>query len=82
MLVRMCSKGNTPTLLVGVQTCAITQERNLVISQKTGNSSISRPSYSTNGNILKIYSTILPGHLFNYVHNSLIQNSQKLEKKT
>jgi hypothetical protein len=35
MLARIWSKGNTPTLLVGEQTCTTTLEINLAVSQKT-----------------------------------------------
>ena len=42
MLVRLWSKGNTPPLLVGVQTCKTTLEINLVVSQKIRTSSTSR----------------------------------------
>jgi hypothetical protein len=31
MLTRMCSKGNTPLLLVGVQTYTVTVEINVVV---------------------------------------------------
>ena len=79
MLVRLWSKGNTPPLLVGVQTCTTTLEINLAVSQKTGNSSTSRPSYTTPGHIPKRCPTIPQGHLLNYVHSSFIHNSQKLE---
>jgi hypothetical protein len=39
MLVGMWSKGNTPPLLVGVQTCTTSLGINLVVSQKIRNSS-------------------------------------------
>ena len=37
MLSRMCRKGNTHVLLVGVQICTTTLEINLVVSQKIQN---------------------------------------------
>jgi hypothetical protein len=37
MLARMWSKGNTPSLLMEVQTFRATLEVNIVVSQKTGN---------------------------------------------
>jgi hypothetical protein len=43
MLARMWSKGKTPALLVGVQTCKTTLEINFAVSQKIGNSPTSRP---------------------------------------
>jgi hypothetical protein len=51
MLARVWSKENTPPLLVGEQTCTTTLEINLVVSQKIGNSSTSRPTYTTPGHI-------------------------------
>jgi hypothetical protein len=80
MLVRMWSKENTPPLLVGVKTCTTTLEINLVVSQKTRNSSTSRLSYTTPGHIPKRCSTTPQGQLLNYVHSSFTHNSQKLEK--
>jgi hypothetical protein len=78
MLVRLWTKGNTPSLLVGVQTCIIIMDINLAVSQKIGNSSTSRHSYITPGYIPKRCSTIIQGHMLQYVHSSFICNSQKL----
>jgi hypothetical protein len=36
-LAKMWSKGNTLPLLVGVQTCIVTLETNMEVSQKIGN---------------------------------------------
>ena len=44
MLERMWCKGNTPSLLVGVQTCTTSLEISIVNSQKIGNLSTSRSS--------------------------------------
>ena len=63
---------------VGMQTCTTTLEINLVVSQKTGNSSTSRASYTTPGHIPKRCSTVPQAHLLSYVHSSFIHNSQKL----
>jgi hypothetical protein len=63
MLTRMWSKENSPPLLVGVQTSTTTLEINLVVSQKTGNSFTSRPSYTTPEHILKRCPTLPQGHL-------------------
>lgn len=49
----MWSKENTPQLLVGVQTCTATMGINMVVPQKSGNQSASRPSYNTLGHIPK-----------------------------
>jgi hypothetical protein len=45
MLSMMWSNRNIPPLLVGVQTSKTTLEISSVVSQKTGSSSTSRPSY-------------------------------------
>ena len=76
MLKRMWNKGNTPPLLVGMQTCANTLEIHMVVSQKIGNQFTSGPSNTTLGHILKVCSTILQGHLLNYIYSSIICNSQ------
>ena len=79
MLVRMWSKGNTPLLLVGVQTSTATMEINMVVPQKMGNQFISRPRYTTLGHIPKGLYILPQGHLFNHVHSSFIHNRQKLK---
>jgi hypothetical protein len=53
MLARMWSKGNTPPMLVGLQTYTTTLEIGLEVSQKIENSSISGLNYATPGHILK-----------------------------
>ena len=65
--------------MVGMQACTTTLEISMVVSQKTGNQSTSGPSNSTLAHISKVYSIILRGHLFNYVHNSIICNNHNLE---
>jgi hypothetical protein len=76
---RRCrARGNTPPLLVRVQTCTTTLEINLVVSQKIGNRSISRPNFTTPGYTLKRSPTISQGHFLIYVHSNFIR-SQKLE---
>ena len=47
--------GNTPPLLVGVQTCIDILEISMMVSQKISNQSTSRPSNTTLGNIPKGY---------------------------
>ena len=81
MLARMRSKGNTPLLLMGVQTDTTTLEINLAAFQKTGNSSTSRNSHSTPGHIHKRCYKISQRHLLNCVHSSFIHNSQKLQTR-
>jgi hypothetical protein len=66
-------------MVMRIQTYTTTQEINLPVSEKTGNSSTSRPSYITPEHILKRCSTIPQGHVLCYVHSSFIYNSQKLE---
>lgn len=66
-------------LLVGLKSYTTTLEINLGESQKTGNSSTSRPSYTTPGSIHKRCFFIPQGHLLQYVHSSFIHSSQKLE---
>jgi hypothetical protein len=56
-LARMCSKGNTHPLLVGIQTWTTTLEINLEVSQKIGTSSTSRHIYIVPGHITKRFST-------------------------
>jgi hypothetical protein len=73
-------EGSIPPLLVGVQTSKITFEINLAVSQKTGNSSMSRTRYLIPGYIYTKDVPLIPqGHLLNYVHSNFICNSQKLE---
>jgi hypothetical protein len=79
MLVRMWRKRNTPPLLVGLQTGTTTLEINLVVPQKIGNRSTQIPSYTTLGHIPKRCPTRPQEHVLQYVHSSLIYNSQKLE---
>ena len=56
-----------------------TLKTNLVVSQKTGNSSSLIPTYTTPGHIPKRCSNIPQRHLLNYVHSIFICNSQKLQ---
>ena len=68
-----------PLLLVNIKSYTTTLEINLGVSQKTGISSTSKPSYTTPGSIHKRCFIIPQGHLLHYVHSSFIRNSQKLE---
>ncbi|KAL6031654.1 hypothetical protein STEG23_018075 [Scotinomys teguina] len=72
----MWSKRNTPPLLVRMQIGTTTLESSMVNSQKIGNHSSSRPSHTTLGHILKECPVIPKGHMLNYVHSSIICNSQ------
>jgi hypothetical protein len=81
MLERMWNKRNIPSLLVGLQSCTKTLERKILVPQKTGNSYVSRPSYTTHWHIPKRCSNIQQRHLLNYIHSSFINNNQKLKRK-
>ncbi|KAL6088541.1 hypothetical protein STEG23_002636 [Scotinomys teguina] len=79
MLERMWSKRNTSPLLVGMQIGTTTLESSMANSQKIGNHSSYRPSHTTIGHIPKECPVIPQGHMLNYVHSSIICNSQNLE---
>ena len=79
MLERIQSKGNTPPLIMGMQTCTVTLEINMVVSQKIGYQSTSRLSNTTLGHIPKGYRPIPQGHLLNYVYSRIICNDQNLK---
>lgn len=59
---------------VGLQSYAITLEINLVVYQKMGNSSTSRPSCITPEQIPKRCSSIPQRHFLNYPHSTFILN--------
>ena len=69
--------GNTPPLLVGVQTCPATFEIYLAVSEKIGNQSTSLPSTNSLGHTPKGCSIIPQRQLLNYI--SIICDSQNLE---
>ena len=73
------SKGNTHPLPMGMQTCTITLEISMAVSQKIGNQPTSGSNYTTLVYILKRCSIKLQRYMFNYVHSSIISNSQNLE---
>ena len=77
----MLNKGSTPPLLVGVQTYTAALEISMAVSQEIGNQLTSRLSNTTLGHIPKGCTLIPQGHLLNYVHSSIICDSQNLEKK-
>jgi hypothetical protein len=78
-LMRIWSKVNMPPLMMGVPTCTTTSEINMVVSQKIGNRSTSKPSYNTFGHIPKGNSILPQWCWLSYVHISFIHNNQKLE---
>jgi hypothetical protein len=67
------------SIAVGLQTGTTTLEINLEVPQKIGNGSTWRFSYTTLQNRPKRCPTMPQGHMFQYVHSSLICDSQKLE---
>jgi hypothetical protein len=69
----------TSSLLVVLKICKTTLEINLAVSQKFGNCSTGKPSYTTPGHIPKRCSTITQEHMTHYVHGRFIHSSQKLE---
>ena len=79
MLERLWGKGNTSALLVGMQAGTAPLDVSVVISQKIRKQPSSRPSNTTFGYIPKEYSIVPQGHVLNYVHSSIICNSQNLE---
>ena len=74
------SNGNTPPLLVGVDTCIVTLEVNVSVSQEIGNQPVSRPDCSALGHILKGCSIIPQEHLFHYVHTRYILKARTWKK--
>ena len=78
MLERVWNKDNTP-LLMGVKHGTATLQVSMAVSQKIGNQTTSRPNSNTLGHIPKGCSIIIQGHLLNYVHSTIICNSQNQE---
>ena len=76
MLERMWNQGNTPPLLVGVETYTVTLEISVEVSEKIGTS---RPSNTTAEHIPKGCSVIPQGHVLNNVPSSIICNCQNLD---
>ena len=72
MLERMQSKRNSPPLLEGMQTFRTTLEISMEISQKIGIQPDLETSNTTLRYMSKGCSIVVHGHLFNYVHSSII----------
>ena len=64
---------------VRMQTCIASKEINVIVLQKDGIQSTSRPSCTPVDHIPKGHYNLLVGHLLKYVHSSFAHNSQKLE---
>jgi hypothetical protein len=79
MLPKMWRKRNNSPLLVGLETRITTLEINLQVPQKIGSRATWIFSYITLGHIPRRCPTMPQGHVFYYVHSSLICDSQKLE---
>ena len=62
MLERMWSKGNTSSLLMGMQICTTIVEISMAVSQKIGNQPTSESNNTTLGYIPKGCSIILQGY--------------------
>ena len=65
-------------MLVGVQTCTVVLDITMVISRKIRKQPTSRFSNTTFVYIPKECSIVSQGHVFNYVHGSIVCHSQKL----
>ena len=76
---KMWDKRNTPPLLVEVQTCTAALKISMAFTQGIGNQPTSRPSKITLGHKSKGCTLIAQGPLLNYVHNSIMHNSQNLK---
>ena len=72
-------KGEHSSTAVEVPTGTATLEFSVAIPQENGNQSTTRSSNSTLGHIPQRSTFIQQGHLFNYVHSSIICNSQNLQ---
>ena len=78
MLARIWSKRSNPLLLMGMKTCIVSSEINMVVSRKIENQSTSRSICITPDHILK-ESFILPQeHWFHYIHSSFTHSNQNL----
>ena len=72
-------EGNTPALLVGVQTGTASLDVSVENFQKITKQPSSRPSNTTFGSISKGCSIVHQGHVLSYVHSSIVCDSQNLE---
>ena len=79
MLEKMLGKGNTPTLLIGVQIGTAPFDISMVIFQKIRKQLSSRLSNISFGYIPKGYSIVPQEHVLNYFHSSIVCHSQNLE---
>lgn len=73
----MWSMGSILPLLVEVQTCTGPMKIKMLVPQKIGNWTSSRPSYMTLGHIPKGWYIWLQGHLLSNAHGIFIHNFQQ-----
>ena len=74
----MWSDRNAPPLLVGMQTCTITLEISMAVSQEIENQPTSGPN-NTTGICTQRMLNHTTSTLFNYVHSNITCNRQNLE---
>lgn len=79
MLAMMCSKENTPPLLLGMQTCMATMEINMAVHQKIGNQS-PQDATSTFSCIAKGHSILPQEHLLNLIGSAYQRSQQMFEE--
>ena len=79
ILKRIWHKGNSPSLLGGMQTDTVALEISMLSSQKFRKQRTSRLRIITFGYIPKGCLIIPQGHVLNYVHRSIIYHNQNLE---
>lgn len=79
MLARTESKGTTPSLLVGVQSCIDTVENNVVVPEEDRMRSIPIASCITFVYISKRRPVPTNKYFFNYLHHCCVYSIQKLE---
>ena len=72
--------GEKETLLHCWRECKLVQPLWMSVSQKIRKQPSSRPSNTTFGYLSKGCSIVPQGHVLNYVHSSIICNSQKLKQ--
>ena len=80
MLARMQKKGNSPTLLVGMQAGAATVENSMELPQRVENRATLQHRNCTTGYVPQRYKcSEKKGHMHPSVHSSNVHNSQTVE---
>ena len=75
----MWNKGDTPPLLVEVQTCTATLGISVAVYQKFGIQSTLKTLHYNFAYVPSEFSIIPQGHFLNYVHVRIIYNIQNLK---